>query len=684
MKKLLLWVGCALTPSLAVAQQDSVSHDTPVTLNEVEVKAAKTIRHADGILFLPSEQQKAASPNGYSLLNKLSMPRIRVDEIMHTVSAADGKGVQVRVNGTLTTMADLLSLDARLVRSVEYDDHPGVRYGSDTGYVINIRTRRPEQGYTVGADLTQTAKSRYGNDMAFAQWNYKKSQLGLTYDFGYNDYRHTRLGEDACYRLGDETIRHVSRQDSASRSRNFSNNIQLKYNLADSASYVFQASLTADLQHSPTSRTFRRLVKPERDACMTMTTEREKSFSPVLDLYFHHTLGSHQSVTANVVGTSIATNQQHTNNEGTRYAYGVDGNTWSLTSEAVYENRLKPFTLSFGLNHLWKFTRNIYSGDTESANRMHNSNWYLFSQLKGQWKQLDYSAGLGVSNAQYRQGGHDFDYWLFQPKATLTYAFSQALSLTYDFEVSQHISQIAMISDTRIRTNSMEWTVGNPNIDPNSVTTHFVRLAYAKPKVYTQLYTEWRGNKNCNMACYERTADDTFLYTQKNQPHVNMFYVDSYTRWTLAEGRLEATFDCGLFRFFNRGDDYNHCLTTYNISGSLQAYLGRWTLVAQADNGWKFMEGETMNHQGMGNALQCSYRWGNCQVALVWYHPLEAHPKTSHARLASRYVSKDKTMRSGDNGNQITLNFTWKLSRGQKYKDIRRTMRNKDTQTGIL
>lgn len=82
--------------------------------------------------------------------------------------------------------------------------------------------------------------------------------------------------------------------------------------------------------------------------------------------------------------------------------------------------------------------------------------------------------------------------------------------------------------------------------------------------------------------------------------------------------------------------------------------------------------------------MQCSYRFGNCRLSLTWDHPFEAHPKTNHARLINRYLHKDILLRSGDDGNALYLNFSWKLNRGRRYKDIRRTMQNKDTQTGIL
>lgn len=732
MRRLFLLTILAAVSSIAFAQQDSIRQDSTLQLKEVEVKAARVVTRSDGTLYMPSVQQKESSTNGYSLLNKLSMPMIRVDEVKHSVSSVDNKGVQIRLNGTLTTMADLLSLDPKLIRNVEFINNPGVRYGDDIGYVINIRTRRADDGYTVGADLTNALTTWYGSDMVYARWNHKNSEWGLTYDFGYNDSRHTRYSEKADYLLNDGSHYYINRQDSARRDRSFSNNIQLKYNLADSVSYVFQATLTGDFNHSPTSienaifssvdESNHNRVSSESHASslangrvvneegvaksqnLILKTQRNKRFSPVLDLYYYHTLGSHQSITANIVGTSIATDQYQYNNEGTEYAYNVDGNTWSLTSEAIYENKLKPFVMSFGINHLWKYTRNIYSGDAESTNNMHNSNLYLFGQIKGSLhltnsdsrensNAISYTFGLGISNVHYRQpstsptgegrGGASFNYNLFRPKATLSYNL-QPFNLTYSFEVSQHISQIAMISDTRIRANSLEWTVGNPDIKPNSVITHAFRLAFSKPRLYSLVYAEYRINRNCNMASYERTADNQFLYMQKNQPHVNMFDVSNSTSWTVLPDKLTAVFDGGIYRFLNKGDNYDHCLTTYFLSGGLQAYLDKWTLTAVVDNGWKFMEGETKNHQGFGNAIRCSYRFGNCNISLTWYHPFEAHPRTNYAKLVNRYIHKDMQLRSGDDGNSVYINFSWKLNRGHKYKDIERTMQNKDTQTGIL
>ena len=156
----------------------------------------------------------------------------------------------------------------------------------------------------------------------------------------------------------------------------------------------------------------------------------------------------------------------------------MDGRTYSLLSEAIYENRLKPFTLSAGLNYSQKYTNNEYTGDVSSVTPMHHNRVYLFSEIKGTWGKLRYSAGIGGSYLHYRQQAHSYDYWSFCPKAALSYNFTHSLQLSYNFQLNERTSRVAMISDAAIRTNRMEWTVGSPDLKPNRETYHTLRLSY--------------------------------------------------------------------------------------------------------------------------------------------------------------------------------------------------------------
>jgi len=654
------------------------------TLTEVEVKAARVTLRPDGQTIVPDSRQTAASTNGYTLLGKLALPGIRIDEVMHTITAINNKGaVQLRLNGVPASKDDLLALDPKLVRTIDFIDNPGIRFGDNVAYVIDIHTRRDDTGYALGADLTNSLTAWRGDNMLYAKLNRGNTELGLTYNAAYKDFKGNRYDETADYTLADGTHHTIDRRTQSRRTRNFGHVLSLKYNLADSANYVFQAVLSGSIDHSPGDHaTF--CVADGTQTYNTLSRHRSHSLSPTLDLYFHHRLGKRQSVTANVVMTHIATTRHTFMNEGGDYAYDVDGNTWSAISELVYENRLRPFTLSAGLRHQLKYVHNTYTGSTEATTPMHDGKFYTFVEVKGRRSTIAYMAGIGLTNERYRQASHRYDHWMWRPKATLSWTIVPALTLRYGIELYQRVSQIAMVSDATLRQNSMEWTVGNPDLRPTSVTKHTLNLSYTRPRLSAQIDMEYRLNRHTNLAHYTRTADNRFLYTQTNQPGCNLLYLWPSLRYELVPGRLSVSANGGVNRFFNYGDDYKHHYTSGTVGGSIAAYLGHWTLTAYADNGWHFLEGEMRGHQRGANYLSCSYRWKDCTVALYWQHPFEHNPRMDFSELLNANLRKQMTIRGTDYGNMLTLNFSWKIGRGSRRHDVEQKLKNEDTQTGIL
>ncbi len=667
-------------------RQAAPSDTTAVhTLSEVVIRGARVVRKPDGQLFFPSEKQLQASTNGYNLLARLALPRIRVDEVARTITPLTNTGtVQLRLNGAITTREELIALDPKTIRSVDFIDNPGVRYGEGIGYVIDIRTRRIDSGWQMGTNFSNTLTTRNGNNTVFGKLNRGNSELGLTYSQSYQDFKGDSYSETADYLLNNGTRYQVRRNTEEARRRDYDNTLQAKYNLADSASYVFQAVLTGGWQHQLNDDETRKMTDSRGKNAWSTLRKHETTLTPTLDLYFMHTLGSHQTLTANVVGTRIGTDRYSFNDEGTPYEYATKGRTWSVLSEAVYENRLRPFTVSLGWKQSTKYTRNEYSGAVSSLNRLHNNSLYLFGEIKGNWRSLSYVAGLGASRHGYRQADARYTYWLFRPKATLSYAFSSALSLRYVFEMYEHISQIAFINNTVIRTNAMEWTVGNPSINPNKVFAHTLTLAYNRPGRSLWADLHYRTDPRPNMAHYERTPDDRFIYTQRNQKDIRVVYAFSGGHIDILPDRLAADFSAGIFRCFNYGDNYRHHRTSFICSGSLNAYLGRWTLTAAADNGWKFMEGETRGDNGGASYVGATYRIGNCDLSLFFQHPFEQHPRMYATRICNEYLQKSILQRGRNYGHMLTFNLTWKLQRGRKYRDIHKTLRNKDSQSGIL
>ena len=656
-----------------------------IELGEVEIKAAKVIHKPDGQIIYPTETQKNASHSGYSILQKLSLPNIRVDEVSQSLSAIDGRGsIQLRINGIIVGREEMLALSPGSISRIDFIDNPGVRYGEGIAYVINILTRRADSGYTVGIDLTQALTVKSGNDLIYGKWNAGNSELSLSYNFGYKDFKGNRTNETAHYRLTDGSVRTIERNDLASRSRNFNNGLQLKYNLADSADYVFQASLKADFSHIPNNYNRKRIIEEDEQYIATQR-ERNRSSSPVLDLYFFKQLTPRQSLTLNAVGTYIATSLRSSYDEGAPYAYRVEGKTYSLMSEAVYENRLKPFTFTAGANYMQKYTKNKYTGDVNSVNPMHNRSVYAFAEIKGKLGLIRYVAGVGGSYLDYRQQAHDYQYWLFRPKASVAYNPVQAVQLKYDFQISEHVSRVAMISNTSIRNNSMEWTLGNPDIRPNREQAHTFQISYTHPRFQSFVQAYGKRCHQPNMATYIRTEDNRFVYTQLNQKEIDVLNLMLYANGWIVPDKLSIALSGTLFRCFNFGEDYTHCKTFYSGTANVQAYLGKLTLSAFMDSGFRFLEGETEGFNGSFVSLNASYRYKNLNLSLAWQQPFRNRYKQFQSDVYNRYVRKTTALHCRDLGNFVSLNIAWKFSQGRAYKDVRRNIEQKaDKDTGIL
>lgn len=658
--------------------------DSALTLQEVHVKAARIITRNDGYIYFPSAKVKEAATNGYSLLGRIGLPHIRIDEIRHTITALNNLGsVQLQLNGAKASQTEIISLDPKTILRIHFIDNPGLRYGEDIAYVINIVTQRTQMGYSLGTDLTNAVTTYSGHNTVYTNITRQNSEWGLNYDFGYQDARGGQSEEQADYLLNNGSHNIVSRTSQDTRMREFNNTVQLKYSLTDSLNNIFQARLSNAFSHSPTDLTHI-LVDDGTSSYLSLQKNTALSFNPSLDLYLSRQLGSQRSFTANLVVTHINTDENHYNNEGGPYEFSVHGNVWSLLSEAIYETKLKPFTLSAGYKGLLKYTYNHYTGDVLATTPINNGSAYLYVEAQGKLSKLNYSAGIGTSFLGYHQNEHRYNFWLFRPKLTISYQPIAPLTLKYGFEVSPFVSRLAMISNTAIRGGSREWSVGNPDLKPSYRIENFIDATLTLPRLTTNLNVMYWTNHNCNMALYTRSADDRFYYTQKNQKGIDMLYCTAYAQYQIIPDKLSCFAAGYLTHFANHGDNYEHRYTAFNYNVQATAYLGQWTISLTADNGWRAMEGETIIRQGAQCVFNCSYRMGNCTLSLMWLNPFRNRVKEYSPELINRFLHRQYNYRSTDSGNQLSVSFVWRLQKGHRSRTITQTLNNRDTENGIM
>ena len=599
-----------------------------ITLDEVTVKAAKVVNKADGMIIYPTDAQKQASNNGYSILEKLTLANLRVDNISHSITAIDNRGgVQIRINGIVVGKQEMLALNPKDITKIDFINNPGVRYGDGIAYVIDIVTRRNESGYTIGTDLASALTTLQGDGMVYGKWNRGKSEWSLSYGVSGYKTKGSKSKQLAEYTLTDGSIYTIERNDVESLRKSISHDAKLTYNWADSTATVFQASLSGAFNNAPDNYTVKDITDGTRQYRAT-SRAKDKSLSPVLDIYFFRQLTPCQSITANAVGTYISTQTSSYYDEGTPYQYDVDGKTASLLTEIIYENRLKPFTFSTGLNNSYKYIKNDYLGDASALTKTNNNRLYAFAEIKGMFQPFSYTLGVGTSYIHYTQNGHRYNFWTFHPKASLTYQINNSMQLSYTYQMQDKVSRIAMTSDAMVRINSMEWTVGNPDLKPSHDMEHRLQFSYNNNRLQTFVEGYYKQCLKPNMAHYERTDDNQFIYTQINQKDIDVLDVYAYASYWLLPEKLQIAANGGIYRCFNFGYDYTHCYTSWFYAGSITAYLGHFTLQGYIDNGNRFLEGESKGYNEAYSVLKASYTWRDLQFSLSWANPFDSNHKS--------------------------------------------------------
>ena len=667
------------------AQTDALNDS--VQLEEVVVRGARVVNRTDGKLIFPSEEMTKSAPSGYNLLKMLPLPNVKVDDINESITAANSLigAVQVRINDVEASTADIQSLQPREVEKVEFIDRPGVRYGEGVGIVINIITRKVTSGYVIGASGTLVPKADMVKGNAFTKINSGKNELSLNYS-GY--YRHSNginTVEQADYLMEDNTYNKVERNTNDIINRNTMHDIQARYSMINADGTAFLTTLSTSIDNNP--RDFKKTDVAYSDGRNTteIIDNSEKTISPLLDLYFKTNIGKNQSLIANATGayTHIDYAYMFTSDK-TSFGYNTLGKKWSLNSEAIYENHMKPFTLSAGLRYAQKYIDNDYSGDAVFVSQIHSSNIYAFSQIQGSLWKISYMVGFGLSREYYRQGETTYDRVWLRPKLNLSMPISKSLRLNYTLTSSPASSKLQNMSGMSIITNEMEYSVGNPDLIMERRDDHTLTLSYQSPRLYTQLMSFYRHNDHPAMQHVRRTEDGHFAKTFLEGRRIDMLMLQSYTNCDIIPQHLNAYLSAEMLNIWNDGQDYSHRLTSFNFNVGLTAWLGNWTIMAAMDNGFHFMENEYESRNIFSDYVSISYKLKNLTASLFCQNLFKSNGKIEEVENHNHLAHKLLVVRNRDTSNAIGIKLTWTLSKGRNFKGIERdTDSLKDKETGV-
>ena len=84
------------------------------------------------------------------------------------------------------------------------------------------------------------------------------------------------------------------------------------------------------------------------------------------------------------------------------------------------------------------------------------------------------------------------------------------------------------------------------------------------------------------------------------------------------------------------------------------------------------------------SVLQASYRHKDWHFSLSWSNPQVRNFMTAETELLNCHLYKLYRGYSRDAGNSLSLNLSWRVSRGRRHQAVEKTIHLKDTDNGII
>jgi hypothetical protein len=663
-------------------------------LNEVVVQGSGKINKVDRQIILPSPIQVKTSNSGFELLNNLMIPGLRVDPIQNTITAAGGNNVQVRINNVVASTTQIKSLRPSNVLRVEYIDDPGVRYGDENmSVVINFIVKQMESGASINTDFQNAPFVGFANDLLSLRASHKKSQFGLDYYLSWRNYKKRYADKEEKYIYPSSEVERTM----SGIEQPFSyvdHSIEASYNLTETDKYVFNAIFRDGISNYPNDDFAYQISysDPNTLASSSFLHSVSKSNTPSLDLYYQLQMCKKQSITLNTVGTIIQSNYDRSYIEyqndmtNSEFAYSTDGRKYSFIGEGIYEKEFTPFKLTSGLKYSQSYTKNIYTGSTNTTTDLHNSTLYVYVQLQGKLAQLNYMVGAGLSRSGFTETTDNYIFYTFQPNLSLSYSFLKYSFLRYRFSIAPLLPALSALSNVRQDLEDFRVSVGNPNLKPYRRYRNTIYYQYKKNLITGTLAGVYDYYKNPIMEDVFREDNidrSAFVYTYNNQKKYQQLATEASLSTDPIKGILSVMVDGGMNRYFSEGNSYYHQYTGWYIGFELRASYKKWTLSTSVYTRQNSLYGETINMGEANNDIGLFYQIKNCRIGLSMLYPY-SNEWNAGSELLSNIAYSKSWAHIKENGHMLLLNFAWSADYGKKHQAGEKTLNNSDNDSGIV
>lgn len=550
----LLFLLTLIIPFSLKAQSDSLVIDV-VNLDEITVYARNLRLDRDVITIVPTSREKASSSSGFSLLERIQSPLLKLNTVDKTIKLFTGEDVRFFINGIETTQEELNAIVPDRVKSIEilrnnldprFEGAPRVlnfileeyRYGGYVSAYVDQKLVYNEGGYSLNAKFNK------------GSWTHQLAG-GINY---------LKTDGDSTIRIYDVNGANPEesdffRSDLSPKNKQIYNYIawQSVKDFTKGHQLLIRTGLKAILNPDIQSEGF---YSRENNITKYSTDKTYNTINPFMYLSFLSKLTDADKLKVSLMFMST---QNHINNQylsANQYIYNkINEAVYSPSVKLIYNRKINNASeLALAIEGEMSSYRTHYKGSANSYQKLLSQKYDIYAEWNYYIKD-NLTIHLD-SKLPYRKLG--LNNYLSKIDFTPEFNFNGNLNISslhlisLDASYSMNGRDITAYNDVDKKDTELEGSLGNTKLKPTSMLRLTSSYIWAKSNNFQlTFYAMWERTKDHFNIEYSY-ANNTLYSRMVNAGVLNNYEMSVTSRIVLLSNRLIFTPRIGLSHFSAR------------------------------------------------------------------------------------------------------------------------------------
>lgn len=661
-----------------------------VNLDEVSVVGVSSKQGLGKTTYLITRSDIKKYYSGAELVSKI--PELNFDKTNQKVVVLGGGVVKVLIDGINASPQELMSIDPKNIKSIDYYDFPPARY-IGASRLIDVKTKHTNDGFYSSVNLQHALTTTFGNDGLYMQYNWGNNKLsfnGYTYLRDYTDIDYTNSYKYSISKVKYERSEYQDRKfgyDDNNLSLTYTKNVKDKYDLQVKFSPNFQNQhIDGDLDIiQKVDR-----LETKRNGLYKLRTHQ---FTPSLDLYTKIYLPNKQDFIYNIHGTYSDANQKDTrfeydNNKKLLLGQVLDQDNKkkSLINQINYNKNFGFLNLSIGnYNYYGLLESNVLNNNKEFNYETKVITNKTYSELSGMFGSFMYRLTLGA-NYYYNSTNSDrYNLWTFEPRLMLVYKLNKKsmLNLIYVKDIAQ--PSLGQISSNKILITNEIVKEGNPSLK-NSISDGVAFLyLYQNSIINFKTGFAYENSRNAINSYFIQDKNDIISLRYENAEYQNEYGVQGLFVLNPFKNNLLKFKLAGSYKAIKTKSPKIGTYTYYSspLDYTIEINKGRFLLSYRGNIRSKKLNGPYVIRNEKTSTICLSYSHKNFSMSIrSIFFLVDTEYKTN--TIPNSIVDYTSLNNINDNKSMFTIGLSYRFSLGKGYKDSNRSINNSDTDAGMF